>query len=79
MEVPGVKSRDASAMITAGAMRPTTTITLLRTVSSSLWGKEMDASVREKGLWFGSTSWNPYPMRAMPLQNNVNFRVGLSE
>jgi hypothetical protein len=79
MDVPGVKSSDASAIIIAGAIRPTTTITLLRTVSSFLWGKEMDASVREKGLWFGSTLWNPYPMRAMPLRDDVNFRGGRSE
>lgn len=49
---PGTRIRAATKMITAGAIRLTTTMTPVDTVEGFL-GREMLASLREKGWWFG--------------------------
>jgi hypothetical protein len=48
-------SRAVITIMTAGAIRATTTRTAVETVSFSVYGKEMLGSVRENGLWFGLT------------------------
>jgi hypothetical protein len=57
-------STAAIKIMTAGAISATTTRTAVETVSCCEYGKEMLGSVKENGLWFGSTLEKPTPITA---------------